>query len=156
MKLSSNTHRISENPHISFFKKFQKIQTSSMLIKNKFQNIKILPNLPKVLPILHLSPQIWLLVNGKDKGLSRSILLPAHLWAVPSDKRQARGAWINQFPLPLLTAPLPVKTPKSEWLEERLMPVQVPFCQLCTWAVSRDKHIPSCQTLSVTSSALNF
>lgn len=72
------------------------IQTSSVLIKNKFQNIKILPNLPEVLPILHLSPQIWLLVNGKDRGLSQSLqlllLLPVHLWAVPRDKRQARGA----------------------------------------------------------------
>lgn len=70
------------------------IQTFSVLIKNKFQNIKILPSLPEVLPILHLSPQIWLLVNSKDKGLSRSLQLhlPVHLWAVPRDKRQARGA----------------------------------------------------------------
>lgn len=75
------------------------------------------------------------------------------------DKRQVRGAWNQpQFLLPLLTTPTP--HPSHQDLQ---FPVVggAPYLsrfpwQLWTWAASREEHIPSCQTFSVTSSALNF
>lgn len=138
---------------------FQTIKT--LLIENKLQNIKIILDLPEVLCILHLSPQIWSVSEWRDR---RPFLMSP---AAPTPTRASlgwpRGQEANQRSMKSTPAsasssyhsPIPSRPPiPSGWRSFWCRPG--PLCQLCTWAASLEEHIPSCQTFSVTSSALNF